>query len=385
MINMIFEPPVLDPAEQRVIEQIAELQQSTRLRMRQPRRWHGWLRRMAFSRAVRGSNSIEGFEASLADAVAIDLDEEPLEAAKETRQALAGYRHALTYILQLTEERGPVYSTQLLRSLHFMMVGHDLEARPGRWRAGDVYVRDEEAGEVTYQGPDVDLVDPLVTGLVAGLNETDRAQADSELGPVLVKAAMAHLNLVMIHPFRDGNGRMSRALQTMVLSREGIGNPVFSSIEEYLGTATNQYYDVLRLVGGRTWQPTNDARPWIRFVLTAHLRQARRTIRRIKETERLWDELEHLCRRRSLPDRTINALAPAAWGLEVRAATYRAAVGDLSGNAASRDLRRLIEAGLLIPRGDKRGRIYAASPSLRAIREAIIVGRDPADDRDPFE
>jgi Fic family protein len=49
---------------------------------------------------------------------------------------------------------------------------------------------------------------------------------------------MAHLNLVVIHPFRDGNGRMARALATLVLSRSDIGEPEFSSIEEWLGANT---------------------------------------------------------------------------------------------------------------------------------------------------
>ncbi len=60
---------------------------------------------------------------------------------------------------------------------------------------------------------------------------------------------MAHLNLTMIHPFKDGNGRMARALQTLVLSREGIVSPVFSSIEEWLGKNTLPYYNILAETG----------------------------------------------------------------------------------------------------------------------------------------
>ena len=61
----------------------------------------------------------------------------------------------------------------------------------------------------------------------------------------LVAAAMAHLNLVLVHPFSDGNGRMARCLQTFVLARDGLLAPEFSSIEEYLGRNTSAYYAVL--------------------------------------------------------------------------------------------------------------------------------------------
>jgi Fic family protein len=118
--------------------------------------------------------------------------------------------------------------------------------------------------------------------------------------PVLVRAAMAHLNLVMIHPFSDGNGRMGRALQTMVLSREGIVDPRFSSIEEYLGRNTTEYYKILQETGQGAWHPERDTLPWIKFCLTAHYRQAETLLRRIKEMERLNDILDRELKQRSL-------------------------------------------------------------------------------------
>ena len=53
---------------------------------------------------------------------------------------------------------------------------------------------------------------------------------------VAVRAAMAHLHVVSVHPFRDGNGRISRIVQSLVLARQGLLAPEFSSIEEYLRT-----------------------------------------------------------------------------------------------------------------------------------------------------
>ncbi len=173
------------------------------------------------------SNSIEGYDAGLDDAVDVAAGEEPLEANEETRLALRGYRDAMTYVLQMAEENDFVYSVQLLKSLHFMMTSYALANRPGRWRTGSIFVRDDETGEVVHEGPDIDQVPALIDELVAGLNEAEKIVHSS-----IIDAAMAHLNLVMIHPFRDGNGRMSRCLQSLVLARDGVLSPVFMSIEE---------------------------------------------------------------------------------------------------------------------------------------------------------
>lgn len=108
-------------------------------------------------------------------------------------------------------------------------------------------------------------------------------------------------------------------------------------------------------------------------------------LQRVKDSERLWDELERLVASRSLPDRTIPVLFDAAIRFRVRNATYRAQFEDeITDQTASRDLRMLVERGLLAPHGEKRGRYYTASEELAAIRERIVDARDPRDDSDPF-
>ena len=209
------------------------------------------------------------------------VDDEPMLAAdEETRFALAGYRDAMTYVLQIAQDQAAKVDAGLLKSLHFMMLKHRLDKDPGRWRPGAIYVVRESTGEQTYQGPASEEVPELISATIAELEDSD--------AHVLTRAAMAHLNLVMVHPFRDGNGRMARALQTLVLAREEIRAPVFSSIEEYLGRNTESYYEVLGEVGQGQWRPGNDARPWLRYCLSAHYCQARTQLRRIQETERLY-------------------------------------------------------------------------------------------------
>ena len=78
-----------------------------------------------------------------------------------------------------------------------MMTQYDLRKNPGTWRPGIIYIRDDASGEVVYEGPDVELVPELVAELITWLEKGD---LDT---PAMVRAAMAHLNLVMIHPYSE--------------------------------------------------------------------------------------------------------------------------------------------------------------------------------------
>ena len=371
---MIFRSPELTEQELQVIARIDRVRDALRHQLPEQKRWVGLLRRVMLARAIRGSNSIEGYNVSLDEAVAAVAGEPPLHAEDEAWKAVVGYRDAMTYVLQLADDSHFVYDENLIRGLHFMMMGYALDKSPGRWRPGSVFVLDEASREIVYTGPDAMAVPDLVHGLVEYLRAEDRI-------PPMVKAAMAHLNLVMIHPFRDGNGRMARCLQTLVLAREGIVASPFVSIEEYLGANTEAYYAVLAEVGQGNWQPQRDARPWIRFVLTAHYQQAQTMVRRAEEAERRWALLTQEASRLKLPERSVPALFNASLRFRLRNADYREAA-EVSDTIAGRDLGRLVEAGLLAARGERRGRLYVATPRLVALNDSIRAERKPVED--PF-
>jgi hypothetical protein len=83
---------------------------------------------------VQASNSIEGYDARLDDVVAAVDDEPTLSADEETRLAPAGYRDAMTYVLQVAQDPTARVDEGPLRSLHFMMLKHRLDKNPGRRR-----------------------------------------------------------------------------------------------------------------------------------------------------------------------------------------------------------------------------------------------------------
>jgi Fic family protein len=374
---MLFQTPMLGDPERRAIERIRLLKERLSYAVNtSPRRWQGLLRRSALARAIRGSNSIEGYNVTVDDAIAVAEGEAPLDADAEAVAAVRGYQAAMTYVLQLSDDPHFMYSDSLIKSLHFMMIQYDLSKNPGKWRPGPIYVRDDEKHANVYEGPSADIVPGLMHELAVTLN----AGAD-EAAPPIVRAAMGHLNLVMIHPFSDGNGRMARCLQTLVLARSGTLAPQFSSIEEYLGDNTRAYYDILAEVGAGAWHPKRDARPWIRFCLTAHFQQATKLLRRAREIDKLWNMLEEEIRTHQLPERVIYALSDAAVGWRVRNATYRP-VAEISDQLAGRDLLLAVKAGLLIARGERRGRYYERSPRLLEIRERTREPRIELDD--PF-
>ncbi len=361
---MLFKAEKLTQAEKDVIAKIEEARKALKYNLATPRRWRVLLRRNTLARCVRGSNSIEGYNVTAEDAIAAVEGEEPLDADREAWLAVTGYRTAMTFVLQLTKDPNFIYSEGFIRSLHFMMVQHELSKNPGNWRPGTIYVRDEARNEVVYEGPDVEMVPGLIEKLIEYLNDQD----DCPHG--LVKGAMAHLNLVMIHPFSDGNGRMARCLQTLVLGREGILEPEFSSIEEYLGRNTQDYYNVLARTGEGSWHPKNSTRAWIQFNLTAHFRQATTLVMRTRVMDRLWQELELDLSRHGLPERLVYAVADGAIGYRVRNSSYRN-LAELSDIMASRDLKAAVDAGFLIPTGERRGRLYLGSPQVRALFDKL--------------
>lgn len=378
---MIFQSPELRDDEQGVLELLSEQREQLRDRVAEPRRWAGTLRRMTFARAVQGSNSIEGYNASLDDVVAAVDGEPTLGASAETQLALAGYRDAMTYVLQLARSEAPNVDEGLVKSLHFMMLKYDLAKNPGQWRPGDIHVRNDASGEIVYEGPPSDEVPRLITEMLLQLKSDD--------SPVLVQAAMAHLNLVLIHPFSDGNGRMARCLQTLVLARDRVLAPVFSSIEEFLGRNTDAYYEVLADVGAGSWNPERDARPWIRFCLRAHYLQIRTMLRRRQEIEELWNSCFALAEASGLPERCAVALMDAAYGLRIRRGSYRTSVEGVTGEevseqTASRDLRAMVDQKLLEPLGERRARYYLAGHRPTEIRNQVKASRPPRADEDPF-
>lgn len=374
---MLYQTPALDDRDHRALDEITAMRNALRHQLRPGAQWTGQLRRNLTARAIVGSNTIEGYAATVDDVEALLEGEEPVEASESTRAEVEGCRRAMTYI-QALSDAGPEFRCDagLLNALHFMMQGHHLDKRPGRWRNRPVYVTSPDDPLVAaYTAPDADQVPALMDELIAWLNEGDLDV------PVHVRASMAHLNLVNIHPWHDGNGRMSRALSTLVFAREALMPAVFSSIEEWLGAGQNTYayYTVLEEVGGPVWSPERDTHPWIRFCLRAHHRQAQMAQRRFDLYARVWLSLSDATAREGFDERVVYALMPAVFGGRVRRSVYQHDAG-LTGQTAMRDLRELVRATWLRAEGNARARHYLPGPAMSPILDEVVRRMPPYSD-----
>ncbi|HEY2215896.1 MAG TPA: Fic family protein [Solirubrobacteraceae bacterium] len=270
--------------------------------------------------------------------------------------ALASYARAMDHVGAMMEDEGFEWVERVVLDLHFDACHFQKGKSPGQYRKGGIEVTSPGGGPPAYVGPPGEQVRPLMGEVVQWL---DAGDLDAHL---VVRAAMAHLHLVSVHPFRDGNGRVSRIAQSLVLARGGLLAPEFVSIEEYLGAHTAAYYGALQATQGGSYQPQRDATPFVRFCVEAHLEQAHRRLRQLAAAGQRWGYLERLVERRGWPDRLVIALEQSLFRGTDRA-TYAAEAG-VSAATATGDLRRLVDAGLLTPRGRGPATRYAASDEL---------------------
>lgn len=352
---MIYAVPKLSKKTAAELARLDDLRAQLGDQANRPVRWMGRLRRSFQAEAASSSVGIEGFRVTPRDALDIVERVEEVPVGDDDRAALACYARAMDHATTMAGDPAFQWSDRVILDLHFDACWFQPDRRPGLWRTGPISVTMPDGVGLAFVGPDAEEVPALVGEIVDWLSDEDDAH-------IVVRAAMAHLNLVSVHPFEDGNGRVSRVAQSLVLGRDGILGPDLASIEEYLGANTRAYYDVLRRVQGGSYQPTRDASAWVDFCVHAHVSQAKRRLDQLAAAGRRWSALEALAETRGWPDRLVIAFEQALFGRVDRASYAREA--DVSDATASNDLRRLVDGGFLQARGQGRNVHYVPADAL---------------------
>lgn len=353
---MIYKTPPIKGSLARKLKELQSLRDQLEKQSSPSLRWIGSLRREVRAASIGSSTSIEGFSVSPEEAAELTERRAAEADDDENRQAVACYARAMDHVGTMAIDPGFRWLDRVILDLHFDACYFQRDKDPGLWRKGPIGVTAPD-GSLEFRGPDAEDVPGLMAEVVKWL------QKDKRSGDVVVRAAMAHLNVISVHPFRDGNGRISRIVQSLVLALDGARAPEFFSIEEYLGNHTQDYYAALREVQAGSYQPRRNATSWVEFCLEAHIVEARQRLAQIEAAATRWSNLEKLAQERSWPDRLVIALEQALISRTDRTRYGREA--EISSVTASTDLRRLVDAGLLDQHGRGPTTAYGASERLR--------------------
>lgn len=353
---MIYVVPPIKGSLAKELKELRGLRSELEGQVIRPIRWIGSLRREVRAASISGSTSIEGFSVSPDEAAELTEHRAAEADDNENRQAVACYARAMDHVGTMATDPEFRWLERVILDLHFDACYFQRDKEPGLWREDPIGVTAAD-GSLEFRGPDAEEVPALMAEVVAWLNREEPGVDN------VVRAAMAHLNVTSVHPFRDGNGRISRIVQSLVLALDGARSPEFFSIEEYLGAHTQDYYAALREVQAGGYNPERDATPWVEFCVHAHIVQARQRLAQIEQAADRWSRLEALAEERGWPDRLVIALEQSLSGRTDRSRYGREA--DVSSVTASGDLRRLVDAGLLHQQGRGPSTAYKASDRLR--------------------
>lgn len=353
---MIYATPQLDAQLREDLAELDRLCEELGAKAGGAGPWLASLRRQWRASSAESSIEIEGFSVPSEERLAIASGAEPADPTDEDRMALAGYARAMDHVVVMAADEGFEWVQRVVLDLHFDACRFQRDRHPGVYRKTAIAVTGDEVRPTAYVGPPAEEIRPLMSEVTSWLCSGD---LDAHL---VVRAAMAHLHVVCVHPFEDGNGRISRIVQSLVLALGGLLAPELLTIEEYLGEHTGAYYAALLEVQGGSYQPQRDATPFVRLCVQAHLAQARRRLLQLERAAERWSCLERLVAQRGWPDRLVIALEQSLFAGTDRAG-YAAEAG-VSAPTASNDLRRLLDAGLLTQQGRGRATRYVASERL---------------------
>jgi len=218
------------------------------------------------------SSMIEGTQSSLTDLLLFELDQEPGVPLDDVRE-VSNYVAALDHGLRLLEEGLPL-SLRLFREIHGVLLikGRGNNQTPGEFRRSQNWIGGTRPGNAVFVPPPAGEVPECLSRLERFLHD------QPEPTPVLLKAALAHVQFETIHPFLDGNGRLGRLLITLLLCEQKVLREPMLYLSLYFKTHRQIYYELLNKV-----RLTGDWEAWLDFFSEAVIVTATQAVETAQE------------------------------------------------------------------------------------------------------
>ena len=204
------------------------------------------------------SSMIEGTQSSLSDLLLFELDQEPGVPLNDVLE-VSNYVRALYYGLKRLAEGFPL-SLRLIREVHGILLtkGRGSDQTPGEFRKSQNWIGGTRPGNAAFVPPPPEKVMECMGKLELFLHD------QPEPTPILLKAALAHVQFETIHPFLDGNGRLGRLLITLLLCEQEVLQQPMLYLSLYFKTHSQYYYELLNNV-----RLTGDWEAWLDFFAEA--------------------------------------------------------------------------------------------------------------------
>lgn len=302
---------------------------------------------------VAGSTAIEGNPLTLAQVGEV-LAGGQVDASRADIREVLNYSAALDLANRAALRPDFEWSSELIRRLNATIMRDLEDDERGEYRHEPVTV-----GRI-FHPPEWERLPQLMSDLVDWLRDP------TETHP-LILAGLAHLNVVSIHPWLNGNGRAARVAGSLMLMRCGIGAPELLNVESEIRASRARYFDVLQETHGPTYQPTeHSATRWLEYfaqICVNRLDARNRALAALpQDIGLLFMELSQ--ERRAGPEWPPILLGARLSPLRT---TRVAEMLDLSPARARAMLSAMAASGWLVPIGERRGRRYGPSARLLAL------------------
>lgn len=212
----------------------------------------------------------------------------------------------------------------------------------GMWRQGGMYVISGNTGKeiIHYEAPPAERIETEMDRFLKFINENETVNP-------IIKAAIAHLWFVSIHPFADGNGRIARTITEMLLSRADDSAHRYYSLSAAIMKSRKECYDILEYSQKSTMDITSFIEYFLKTMQNAILNYDEE-IRKAIEKTRFWDAIRLI----PLNEREVKLINRLFDGFEGKLTTEKwAKIAKCSHSTALRDINDLINKGILIEDG----------------------------------
>ncbi len=313
--------------------------------------WEKQFREDAVVRRVYHGTHLEGNMLQKDEAKDVLLGKEVVARPRDI-QEIINYRKVIELIDDEANRQIDKITEQLIKKVHRQVTDKILPPdQSGEYRLKQVIIRNSQTGEVTFRPPPPIEVPFLMREYVYWLNKT----TNDDIHPVL-KAGIAHHELVRIHPFIDGNGRVSRTLATLVLFLGGYDIRRFFSLEEYYDRDAVSYYENLQKASA------GDLTSWLEYFTygaSAEFERIKEKILKLSKDAKLKDKFGG--RQIYLNERQMQLVEYIQEIGYIQNKAFSTVFSDVSEDTVLRDLQDLIKQGVVKKVGSTKGARYVMS------------------------